>query len=115
MAENGVLKAAPGRLGGDWDSLTSQTPRRLLRWRVADRFPGHLAAGWCGHAEQVATEHYWTTTKEHFESALETEDDEEPVHQKRCSTRLHMARVTAITALPRRESRKKWAIQDSNL
>ena len=57
-----------------------------------------------GSTDTVSS-HYWTTTEEHFESAVAPDDDEEPVRQKRCSTRLHMVPVTAITALPKRESR----------
>ncbi|ODA33129.1 tyrosine-type recombinase/integrase [Planctopirus hydrillae] len=36
---------------------------------LAERFPGHVVAGWLGHSETIAVDHYRQTLDSHFESA----------------------------------------------
>ena len=113
-----------------WPKLW-QNLRATRATELADKYPAHVAAAWCGHAERVAIEHYWQVTEDHFEAAIRvdrTEASAEPddtcteasgtCPQSGASgggTRRQVVTETAITALSGGEGPEKWAIQDSNL
>ena len=49
---------------------------------LAERFPAHVATAWMGHTQQIAEQHYWTTTQEHFDrAATESTAVQNPVQQ----------------------------------
>ncbi|QDU56151.1 tyrosine-type recombinase/integrase [Aeoliella mucimassa] len=40
---------------------------------LADKYPGHVAAAWLGHSQQIANKHYRQVTDDHFEQAVQVE------------------------------------------
>ena len=53
-----------------WPKLF-QNLRQSRATELAAEFPAHVAADWLGHSTMVAQKHYWRTTDEDFEKALQ--------------------------------------------
>ena len=62
-----------------WERLF-QNLRASAATDIANRFPQHVAARWCGHTETIADAHYWQTVEEHFEEATEEKVAQNPAH-----------------------------------
>ncbi|WP_425401104.1 tyrosine-type recombinase/integrase [Aeoliella sp.] len=45
---------------------------------LADKYPGHVAAAWLGHTQQVANKHYRQVTDDHFEEAARSPERAAP-------------------------------------
>nr|WP_261361267.1 site-specific integrase [Aeoliella straminimaris] len=43
--------------------------RASIATELADKYPGHVAAAWLGHTQQVANKHYRQVTDDHYEEA----------------------------------------------
>ncbi len=51
-----------------WNNMRASRATEL-----AEQFPGHVAAQWLGHTEEIANAHYRQVLPEHFEKALTTQ------------------------------------------
>ncbi len=51
-----------------WNNLRASRATEL-----AEQYPGHVAAAWLGHTEEIANAHYRQVLPAHFEKALKTE------------------------------------------
>ena len=55
-----------------------QPSLEILKW--AEQFPGHVAAAWLGHTEEIADAHYRQVLPDHFERAMIATTTTETVH-----------------------------------
>ena len=51
-----------------WNNMRASRATEL-----AEQYPGHVAAQWLGHSEEIANRHYRQVTEEHFAKAIITE------------------------------------------
>jgi len=58
-----------------WPKLW-QNLRATRATELAQQFPQHVAAAWCGHSAKVAADHYLQVTGAHFEAAIRRAENE---------------------------------------